>query len=134
MGPVELIRSLYLGDRGCKAITIDGWNATVRVTVECLSRVRPETGLWEFNTDSDIEDAAIVFEGVTTFDMKTQGGMPNDFINSVEAKATEGEEVQVEISIDSVAADATRAETFLSFRCKSIHLEDPARPGLRITD
>jgi hypothetical protein len=131
MNAVEFLRSLYLGDRACKAITIDGWNASIRITVDTISRVRSPSGQWDHDTAEDIANGVIVFEGASFIDLKNHGALPNDVINSIEAKAA-GEFVEVRMSIDSVADDATHHETTLTVRCKTVHIEDPSRPGQKI--
>lgn len=130
----EFVRSLYLGDRACKSITIDGWNAAVRLQVDVISRVRSPSGEWSHYTAEDVADGSIVFEGVTFLELNNASRIPNELINSVQATAASGEEVAVTVSIDSVAGDASCHETFLSLRCRTVHIEDPARPGLRITE
>ncbi len=133
MNAVDFVRSLYLGDRACKAITIDGWNASIRITVDTISRVRSPSGQWDYYTAEDVADGVVVLEGVTFIDLKNDGALPNDSINSIEAKPS-GEYVEVSMSIDSVADDATHHETTLTVRCKTIHIEDPSRPGQKIIE
>ncbi len=132
MTPTEFIRTLYLGDRACKAIAIDGWNGVVRVQVDTISRVRDASGEWSHYTQEDIEDGQIVFTGVDSLEMRNDGDLPNDLINSMEVVEQVGDSSVVEIWIDSVRPDASRVETLLRVRCKGIHLEDPERPGIRI--
>lgn len=132
MAPRELLRSLYLGDRACKAIIIDGWNNSIRLQVDCISRIRSPSGEWDFHSDEDILDGFIVFGGADRFELLGGGRIPNDSINSVEVVSDHGDSVTVELSVDAVDADANRQETLLRVRCKSVHLEDPARPGVRI--
>lgn len=68
---------------------------------------------------------------MTYIELQNDGALPNDSINSIEAKPY-GEYVEVSMSIDSVAADATHRETTLIVRCIPFHIEDPSRPGQKI--
>lgn len=132
MSPQDFIRTLYLGDRACKGILIDGWNGVAKLQVDRISRVRSDSGNWDFYTDEDVVDGFLVFEGVETLELSNSGHLPNDSINSVEVVQQHAEHVAIEISIDSVKPDATRHETILRITCKALHIEDPARAGVRI--
>jgi hypothetical protein len=129
MNVQNFIRTLYLGDRACKAIIIDGWSNTVRLQVDCISRVRSASGTWDYYTDEDVTDGILVFEDVDRVELRNAGHMPNDSINSIEVTEQEGDRVTVEISVDSVEPNATHHETWLRVRCKSVCIEDPAHRG-----
>lgn len=126
------LRTLYLGDRACKSITIDGWTSTVRVQIDCVSRVRDPSGVWNFYTDEDIRDAVLVFADVVTIELRGDGHLPNDAINSLEVVDVADDVATVELSVDSVDEEAVHHETVVRLRCKGAWLEDPTRPGVRI--
>jgi hypothetical protein len=128
----EFLSTLYVGDRACKSIMMDGWTSTVRVQIDCVSRVRDPSGIWNFYTDEDIRDAVLVFADVLTIELRGDGHMPNDVINSIEVVDVVGDVATVELSVDSVDADAVHHEAIVRLRCKGVWLEDPARPGVRI--
>src|SRR5438105_15836465 len=102
MTPRKFIRTLYLGDRACKAIVIDSWNTCVRVQVDCISRVRSTSGTWDYYIDEDINNGFLVFTGVLACELQNAGYLPNDSINSLDVVEDNGEEVTIEISIDAV--------------------------------
>lgn len=132
MNPRDFIRTLYWGDRACKAILIDGWNGNAKVQVDRISRVGSASGTWDFYTDEDVLDGFLVFDGVEALELVSSGHIPNDLINSVKVVEEHAEHVTIELSIDSVKSDASRHETLLRITCKSIYIEEPARPGLHI--
>ena len=83
MHPADFLKTLYLGDRGCKGLNIDTWNETVSMVVTEVSRVRSETGDWNFYTDEDIENGHVVFNGVKSLTFHPPGVLPNDKINYI---------------------------------------------------
>jgi len=133
MDAVDFVRTLYLGDRACKSITIDAWNAAVRITVNTISRVRSPSGQWDYYTAEDVDDGVLVFDGVTYIDLRNDGALPNDLINAIEAELI-GSQTEIRLSIDSVAADAAHRETILTVRCRAVYIEDASRPGHKIVD
>lgn len=130
----RFLSTIYTGDRACKALLIDSWNATVRIQISCIARIRSATGIWDYYTDEDITDGYLVFENVSSLEMQNAGRLPNDLINGIEVLEETADRIRLRISIDSVDASGDRAETTLTVTCRSIHLEDPARPGERIRD
>lgn len=132
MKPRDFIRTLYLGDRACKAIIIDGWDSSVRVQVNCISRVRSASGTWDYYVDEDIVEGFLVFSGVQACELCNAGHLPNDSINDLQVVEEIADLSTIEMSIDSVDDDGSHHETHLRVTCKSIHLEDPARLGVQI--
>jgi hypothetical protein len=133
MKPTQFISTLYLGDRVCKAIIVDGWNSCVRIQVDCISRIRDVSGNWNYYTDEDIIDGFIVFNNVRTVTLDNAGHLPNDSINSLVVVDEIGDTVSIEISISSVDVSAAYYDTTLRLTCQSIHIEHPGRPGEEIS-
>lgn len=81
MTPSDFIRSIYLGDRACKAVVLNGWDAEVKVQVDCISRIRGES--WDFYNEENLEGGFIVFEGVKKIEWDPNGRIPNDAITEL---------------------------------------------------
>jgi hypothetical protein len=130
----EFLRSIYLGDRGCKAVVIDGWNSEVKMQVTCISRVRSAT--WDHYRAEDLEDGFVVFEGVTSIAFEPSGAIPNDLINDIRAEVALGGEnagYLITVSVDAVDASGDRSEVLVRVVAASMALEAKHSPGQRIT-
>lgn len=137
MNPEQLWNTIYLGDRACKAILIDGWEQRVSFQVNLISRLRPGTTTWNFYTDADIENGWLVFTDVQSICFDPSGPIPNDFINDVEVKPIPlgGKAAwRFELSISSVGERGISTEVIIRIEANGFHLEDPAKPGVKITE
>ena len=140
MEPTEFLKTVYLGDRACKRILIDGWNRRVELQVDVISRVRDPSGHWNFYTDEDINDGLIVFSHVSSIKLSPPGPLPNDYINSFEVHLldekndTEGcKRLYVfQLSVSSVDSQGNSCEVCIDIVAEDVHLEDPQRPGVAI--
>jgi hypothetical protein len=135
--PAEFLRTVYVGDRACKAIRIEGWKQEVVLEVDQLSRIRSPSGNWEFYTAEDIPDGRVVFSGVEAIHFEPSGPLPNDFINEISARPASGESDkrwEFEASINSVGPDGSSTEVTIRIIGSDVHLEDPARGDLKIRE
>jgi hypothetical protein len=128
----RFLRTIYVGDQGCKSVLIDGWNAEVKVQATCISRVR--SAAWNLYTDEDLTDGLVVFEGVKSVVFEPVGAIPNDLINHIRAEpsASGPAKFLVVMSIDSVDAAGKRTEVVIRLHADSMALEDVRKPGERI--
>lgn len=134
MTPDEFIRSIYLGDRACKAVLVDTWRRRIAIQINVISRIRPGDEAWNFYTDEDITDGLLVFSGVRSLVFDPPGPIPNDLINDLVVRQSSGNPslYVFELSIGSVDEQANSTEVTLSIEAGGIHLEDPLRPGVEI--
>lgn len=127
MDGIDLLRSLYLGDRACKRIDIRGWDEVVAIQVNLISRLRAGSSTWDYSTDGDIENGWIVFRGVTELNFSGSGGVPNDAItidNVTKHTDMSGiDHICAEISVACVAAVDRATCTSMRIVARSAHLE-----------
>lgn len=138
MHPEIFLKTIYLGDRSCKSILIDGWSERVVIQVDQISRIRSESGQWEFYTEEDIIDGLLVFTGVRNIKFEPTGYVPNDLINSIEVMPIhESDNIHHDMflfrcSIDSADSRAVHTEVIIELVAQNIHLECPQQPNLLI--
>jgi hypothetical protein len=129
MNPIQFLRTVYVGDRGCKSLLIDGWNAEVKVQVTCISRVRSDS--WDYYSAEDLQDGFIVFTGVRSITLTPSGVVPNDSINDIRAESISEDQFLIVMRVDAVDA-GTRTEVEIRIMAASMVLEDASAPGQRI--
>lgn len=132
MNPEQFLKSVYLGDRACKAILIDSWRKRVAIRIDSISRLRPGAKTWDFYTDADIPDGWLVFREVRGFYCEPPGLLPNDFIDIVSVKKVDSSAWLFELSIGSVDGHGNSTEVRVRIEANGVHLEDPAKPGIEI--
>src|SRR5262249_53436603 len=136
--PPEFLRTIYVGDRACRAILIESWKKQVALEVDLISRIRSPSGNWEYYSAEDIPGGRIVFTDVETFQFDPPGPLPNDLINQISVKpADAGADAQrwtFEVSISSVAPDGGSTEIIVRLTGSGVYLEDPKRPGVQIRE
>lgn len=138
MTPTELVRTIYLGDRACRRIIVDGWGKSVSLQVDLISRIRSSSGEWDFYADEDIEDGFLVFEGVTSFRFEPQGLVPNDWIDITDVRKQEAHlgagppQYLTTISLGAVDSDGNGKEVMLTISAARLGLIDPAQPGVKL--
>jgi hypothetical protein len=132
MDAIDFLKSIYLGDRGCKSILVDGWASEVKVEVTCISRVRGES--WDFYSAEDMPNGYLVFEGVKGVLFEPAGLIPNDSINEVRAHLLMNDKSKYLfiMNVDSVDAVGEHRQVEIKIYADSIALEGREKPGERI--
>ena len=133
----QFLATVYLGDRACKSITVDGWRERVTLVIDEISRVRSESGRWEFYNDENIKDGSLVFSDVKSFSLTPPGPLPSDYIDieSTELVDESQDLFRVKFSVGGhQPLSGTRQMQLIEIVAKRVHLEDPLRPGIEIID
>ncbi len=142
MTPQAFVETIYLGDRACKSLLLDGWKDRVVLEVNLISRVRGASGRWDFYNAEDIENGLIVFENATSISMSPSGWIPNDvlaFVSVETLSATDYPDSQAlqyrfSLRIGSGKPNGDYVLVDVQIVAESIHLEDPRNPGVKITE
>ncbi len=135
MDPLNLQRTIYLGDRGVKAILIQGWGKTVKVQIDSISRVRSPDGRWHFYTDEDIDDGFLVFGEVEACAIEPPGSIPDGYVGSLTISPSDelsGKYV-AELHTAGRTPEGPCREIVIRVIFGSFYLEDPKNPGVQIT-
>lgn len=134
MKPEQFIKTIYLGDRACKKIEIDGWNKLIRIQVDEISRIRSSTGQWEFYNDENIQDGYIVFSDVISFVFDPAGYLPNDEIEISSVDNISNDRHRFVVRLASCNEKSEYQQIKLTIECKEIYLEDLQKPNIKIVD
>jgi hypothetical protein len=132
MLPSELVKTIYLGDRACKSITINGWDERVVIQVDEISRVRSASGNWDYYNDENITDGLLVFSEVKSILFTPPGPIPNDYINDLRAEPLPDAYYRFTFSVCSANESSESTEVLVTIDAKRLHLEDPSSPGVAI--
>jgi hypothetical protein len=120
--PLKFLKTIYLGDRGVTGISMDSVRKTVKIHIDCISRVRGEN--WNYYTDEDLENGAIVFIGCKKFFFDTNGVLPGDFIEIESVEQTADDEYCIVFDVSSYSFDEKRlVPAKLKIIFQSVHLE-----------
>ncbi|ACP25665.1 hypothetical protein NGR_c19010 [Sinorhizobium fredii NGR234] len=130
MNPDEFLRSIYLGDRACKVIVLDGWKKEVKIQIDSISRLR--SGTW--NYDENIHDGFLVFEGVDHISFDPPGIIPNDDFGDIEFLGFEDGRFTVMIDMGFCDEAGVYGSVKTKIRAKAVAIEKPGEEGTRIRD
>lgn len=122
MDPKEFLKTIYLGDRACKKIIIDGWRHRLGLQVNSISRLEAGTENWSYYTDEDVDDGWLVFSKISSVSMNPDGLFPNDFINSIDVSPQEDKYLFL-ISVGSCSAKGDISEVVISVTADEVHIE-----------
>ena len=124
MTPVEFMRTVYLGDRACKSILIDGTTSEAKIQISVISRVRSER--WDFYSAEDLVDGRLVFEGVTSISFEPSGPVPNGLIDvlSVGRLSEDSGDFRFVLVTESVDQTGEAIRIVIEILAHSVALED----------
>lgn len=139
MNITEFIKTIYLGDRTCKAVIINSQENVVKIQVDVISRIRDTLYNWNFYNDENIEDGFIVFSDVEHICFEPKGLIPNGYINMFQLeKYLDDEEIngrfKFEIHIGSYSKKGEYDEVVITVIAKGLYLEDPLKPDVAINE
>jgi hypothetical protein len=124
MTPPDFLKSVYLGDRGCKRLLIDGWNRRFAMQVNCISRIPKGETYWNFYTDEDIDDGWLVFEGVASLSIEPVGAIPDDFIGDITVIPS-GDNYSFAIPVGATNLEGQGCQSTIEFVASSVSLFTP---------
>lgn len=133
--PAQFLKTIYLGDRACKGYSLDAWQKCFALTVDQISRIRSPDGIWDGDTDEDIDNGQIVFENVESVEFSPPGLLPNDYIQGISVEV-KGNLYLFRASIASVRNGPNGVESgevCISIYASGVHLIDPKNPGVKLT-
>lgn len=127
------LSTIYLGDRACKSLLIDGWRGIVELTVNLVSRIRDPSGNWNYYSDEDIENGIVVFSGIEAISLDPPGRFPNDTIEDlvVERIGDHGL-VEFRLTATQVVENGNAYKVIVRITARDVYLVDPINPQTEI--
>lgn len=130
--PIDLLKSVYLGDRGVEWIQYDNQLRQLKVCVDLISRVRASDGEWSFYSKEDLKNGILVFDGVSGLHFDPSGSTINSFLHALEFEALGGGNYRCVIEGDFVDPKGTIEEediyATIRFNFMDFFLVDQNRP------
>lgn len=123
MTPDQFIKTIYLGDRLCLSINMDGTKKRVLLKVDCISRVRGDS--WNYYDAEDVHEGFLVFENVSSCHLELKGQLPNDWIEPVSVTHLDDNANAWEFvfSLGVVDSQGMSSETLLTVIAESLSIE-----------
>ena len=140
MNPIELSKTIYLGDRYAKDIDFNEKEKVLKIKIDIISRIRGDNG-WNYYNDENITDGCIVFTGVEEYSFSKKDITINGNIVFDEIRIK-----SVEYSKDTnfftfniwfycyKDNHHNGEEVILKIIASGMYLEDPSKPELRIIE
>lgn len=130
MNALKFFGTIYLGDRSCTLIELNGCSEELRIGVNLISRIRDFE--WNFYDAEDVENGSLVFEGLKFANFDPSGPIPNDWIDLIEARPLNEEFYEFKLSLGSVDSQAKATEIILTVVAKSLAIQSAT--GMRIRE
>jgi len=131
----RFLQTIYFGDRGCQGYSLDSSGNKFKIYVDEISRIRSESGNWEYYNDENIERGAIVFSGVIAVHLSNGGYIPNDYIELGAVEAMEpptAGHVKIRVELGCGVEPSLVVPSIVDIVCHDVYLESPERPGEEI--
>lgn len=122
MNPEKFLSTVYLGDRACKKILIDGWKHRFCLQIDLISRLKKNTDTWDYYNDEDIKDGWLIFTELSSVKFTPTGAVPNDLINEIKVRKTPDAYI-FDISISSVSETGDSTEVLIQIKAQEIQIE-----------
>jgi len=130
----EFLKTIYLGDRYCTKIVLDGSNNNVEIHVNQISRIRDDAGQWNLYYDEDIVNGVIVITNVEKIAFDESGLMPNDQLYDIYAEKLDNNSYEFVIEASNIDEDANSKDVMIKIIGGGIYISDPKRLNVRIVD
>ncbi len=130
MTPDQFIKTIYLGDRLCLSINIEGSKKRVLLKVDCISRVRADS--WSHYDGEDVYEGFLVLENVSSCSLNLACQLPNDWIEpvSVTQMVCNTSAWEFVFSLGVIDSQGASTETLLTVIAESIAIE--TKDGVRL--
>jgi len=136
MNPIDFIKTIYLGDRYCLGIVIDSIKNLLKIQINEISRIRDESGIWNFYNAENILSGYIVFFDIVQIQFLPNFIMPNDQIEIKSCQKVtnlDDNEYIFKIVMLSVDEYGNTREMEVIIQAKGLYLLDPLKPDIIIT-
>lgn len=133
MNTIDFLKTLYFGDRYCVDFNIDNKKKEVRIIVNCISRIRSESGEWDYYCDEDVEMGTVVIYGVNEVILDKTGLTPNEDIYDIYATKIENELYKFTIEASYIDEEAKTTDLTFTVIGEGAYLLDPSNFNIKIT-
>lgn len=118
----DLLNSIYLGDRYCEKMEIDGDKIVIQINL--ISRVKRGCTEWDYYSEEDMEHGCLVFEDVMEYFSDNDLAL-NDEIYEIRATGKEGDIYSFIVCGCNVSDQAVSTDIQLRIKAKKFYLYDP---------
>ncbi|WP_054204152.1 DUF6258 family protein [Pseudoalteromonas porphyrae] len=118
---IELIKSLYLGDRYIEKLTWDFDKKTFEIQINLISFCDAEAGEWNFDSSRDIEHGVLIFSGVRSVEFMDNKNFPNDQINEIVVNEVD-QALGFKVFADSISASGENIESHVAIVADEVRI------------
>ena len=121
---IELIKSLYLGDRYIEKLTWDFDEKTFKIQINLISFCGAENDEWLFDSSRDIEHGVLIFSGVKSIEFMDNTNFLNDQINEIVVDEV-GSALSLKLFADSISSSGKNIESYVAIVADSVRVSVP---------